>query len=111
MGRILGMEYRPPLLIRLFAAGLVSLACLPAWAQDEQGARGQQRQRGEQGLSESVRRVEQRTGGQVLAAERMQFDGRDVNRIKVLDDSGRVRVFMDDPKASERRPSTRRDDD
>lgn len=55
-------------------------------------------------LSDAVRRVERRTGGQVLSAERVPFDGRDVNRVKVVDSSGRVRVYMDDPQS-------RRDDD
>lgn len=48
-------------------------------------------------LSDAVRRIERRTGGQVLSAERVPFDGRDVNRVKVVDSSGRVRVYMDDP--------------
>ncbi len=48
-------------------------------------------------LSDAVRRVERRTGGQVLSAERVPFDGRDVSRVKVVDSSGRVRVYMDDP--------------
>ena len=46
-----------------------------------------------------MRRVERRTGGQVLSAERVPFDGRNVNRVKVVDSSGRVRVYMDDPQA------------
>ena len=48
-------------------------------------------------LSAAVRRVESQTGGQVLSAERVPFDGRDVSRIKVVDSDGRVRVYMDDP--------------
>jgi hypothetical protein len=51
-------------------------------------------------LSEAVRRVERRTGGQVLSAERVPFDGRNVNRIKVVDSRGRVRVYMDDPTSA-----------
>lgn len=51
-------------------------------------------------LSAAVRRVESQTGGQVLSAERIPFDGRDVSRIKVVDASGRVRVYMDDPQAA-----------
>lgn len=64
-------------------------------------------------LSDSVRRVQSRTGGQVLSAERVPYDGRDINRVKVVDDRGRVRVYMDDPDARPRRPArpTRRDDD
>jgi len=48
-------------------------------------------------LSDSVRRIERSTRGQVLSAERVPFDGRDVNRIKTVDSRGRVRVYMDDP--------------
>ena len=51
-------------------------------------------------LSAAVRRVESQTGGQVLSAERIPFDGRDVSRIKVVDASGRVRVYMDDPQTA-----------
>lgn len=70
-------------------------------------------------LSAAVRRVESQTGGQVLSAERIPFDGRDVSRIKVVDASGRVRVYMDDPQTArggrsgiraERAPPTRGDD-
>lgn len=56
-------------------------------------------------LSDAVRRVERRTGGQVLSAERVPFDGRNVNRVKVIDSSGRVRVYMDDPQGQGRRQS------
>ncbi|KRG69553.1 hypothetical protein ABB29_08715 [Pseudoxanthomonas dokdonensis] len=45
-------------------------------------------------LSDSVRRV-QRERGRVLSAERVPFEGRDINRIKYVDDRGRVR-YMDD---------------
>jgi hypothetical protein len=46
-------------------------------------------------MSDSVRRVRNETGGQVLSVERMQYDGRDVNRVKYVDENGRVRT-MDD---------------
>lgn len=49
-------------------------------------------------LSDAVRRVQRETGGQVLGAERVQFDGRDINRIKVMDDRGRVRYMDYDPQ-------------
>lgn len=68
-------------------------------------------------LSDSVRRVERDTRGQVLSAERVPYDGREVHRVKVLDDRGRVRVYMDDPQTRRRddlrqqRPPTRDDDD
>ena len=58
-------------------------------------------------LSDAVRRVERQSGGQVLSAERVPFDGRDVNRVKVVDSSGRVRVYMDDPQGR-REPPPRR---
>ncbi len=67
-------------------------------------------------LSDSVRRIERATQGQILSAERVQFDGRDVNRVKVVDDRGRVRVYVDDPEKSARSdddrpaPRTHRDD-
>jgi len=106
---------------------LVLLAALLAWvgavsAQDrggppergDRGDRGHGRGNDRQGLSDSVRRVERRTGGQVLSAERVPYDGRDVNRVKVVDSSGRVRIYMDDPQVRERQQQddrTRRDDD
>lgn len=63
------------------------------------------RPRDDDGLSNSVRRVERSTRGQqVLSAERVPFDGRDVNRIKTVDDHGRVRVFMDDPRSTQPPP-------
>jgi hypothetical protein len=57
----------------------------------------QQRGQGREGLSDSVRRVERTTQGRVLSAEQVPYDGRNVNRIKVVDRTGRVRVIMDDP--------------
>ena len=62
-------------------------------------------------LSDSVRRVQSHTGGQVLSAERVPYDGRDINRVKVVDDRGRVRVYMDDPDARPRRSRPTRGDD
>lgn len=52
-------------------------------------------------LSDAVRRVQRSTGGQVLSAERVQFEGRNINRVKYVDDRGRVR-YMDDPGAARR---------
>ena len=59
-------------------------------------------------LSDSVRRAQRETGGQVLGAERVQFDGREINRVKVMDDRGRVRYMDDDPQ---RRRSRLNNDD
>lgn len=47
-------------------------------------------------LTDSVRRVERQTGGEVLSAEPIQRDGRQVNRVKVLTNDGRVRVMQVD---------------
>jgi hypothetical protein len=69
------------------------------------------RQRQQDALSDSVRRIERTTRGQVLSAERVPYDGRDINRIKVVDDRGRVRVYMDDPQSRRPSPRTRGDDD
>ena len=93
-----------PLPNLLAAAILALLPTAPAWAQaapppppnrDGQGERQDDR-RGS--LSEAVRRVERDTRGEVLSAERVQYDGRDMHRVKVVDDQGRVRVFMQDPE-------------
>lgn len=64
------------------------------------------RQRG--GLPDSVRRVERQTGGEVLRAEPMQRDGREVYRLKVLTADGRVRVVQDDPDKPRERPPGRK---
>lgn len=74
-------------------------------ARDHAGAAHQARSAS---LAESVRRVERATGGQILSAERVPFDGRDMNRIKVVDSTGRVRVITEDP--GRRVPRKRGDD-
>ncbi|GAA5070178.1 hypothetical protein [Lysobacter panacisoli] len=111
---------RTALMILLAA---VSATVGTAWAQQGRGQgqdrgddRGHDRGEDRRGLSDSVRRVERRTGGQVLSAERVPYDGRDVNRVKVVDSSGRVRIYMDDPQSQSRGRDpqddpTRRNDD
>ena len=83
-----------------------------ASSQDQAAARSRSRA----ALSASVRRVERSNrGSRVLSAERMQSDGRDVTRIKTMDDRGRVRIHVDDPQRRRpeppRRPTTRDDHD
>ncbi|MCY7312784.1 MAG: PepSY domain-containing protein [Pseudoxanthomonas sp.] len=87
----------------LLAAGCV----LPAlgWAQTapaperaEPAAPQARSQSSAASLSDAVRRAQRETGGQVLGAERVQYDGRDINRVKVMDDRGRVRYMDDDPQ-------------
>lgn len=114
---------------RRFLLTLCTLAVLgtgmaaPVAAQDQQGRAGQtqqarrqgpdfgrmeRQQRGQESLADSVRRFERSRGGRVLSAERMQSDGRDVNRIKAMDSRGRVRVYVDDPQRREPVPQGRR---
>src|SRR3546814_9072470 len=63
----------------------------------------QRRPRRDDGLADSVRRIARSTRGRVINAERVQSDGRSINRIKVMDDRGRISVYMDDPQARRRR--------
>ncbi|WP_152624935.1 hypothetical protein [Xanthomonas sp. GPE 39] len=58
-------------------------------------------------LSDAVRRVQRSTGGQILGAERVPFDGHDINRIKYMDGRGRVR-YMDDPQPAHAPPQPTR---
>lgn len=132
------MSKRLPFLA-LVAAALLAFASAGAWAQDGRGHdragqadRGQReegmrdaprprmvreprqpmesrRSRREDGLADSVRRIERTTRGRVINAERVQSDGRDINRIKVMDERGRIRVYMDDPQ--QRDGARTRDDD
>ena len=101
---------RPPTLKLLTIAILAVLPALSAQAEpqsqqdrgrghernEDRGNRSQQESRSS--LSDAVRRVERDTRGEVLSAERIQYDGRDMHRVKVVDDQGRVRVFMQDPQ-------------
>lgn len=102
--------------LAVLSVGMVA----PAWADDDpprerrggqerqeprrDGPRAEQRQRGQDSLADSVRRFERSRGDRVLSAERMQSDGRDVNRIKAMDDRGRVRVYVDDPQRRGQQP-------
>ncbi|HSD16237.1 MAG TPA: hypothetical protein VLC71_03115 [Thermomonas sp.] len=92
-----------PLPNLLAAAILALLPTAAAWAQSPPPHRnrdGQGERQDDRGgsLSDAVRRVERDTRGEVLSAERVQYDGRDMHRVKVVDDQGRVRVFMQDPE-------------
>ena len=110
---------RPPSLTLLALALLAMLPALPAFAdpQSNGGGRGG-RQQQDQGnnradhssLSDAVRRVERDTRGEVLSAERVQYDGRDMHRVKLVDDQGRVRVFMKEPRHDEGERPARRED-
>jgi hypothetical protein len=87
-----------------------------AWAQvpptDPPAQTPQAREKGNRStLPESVRRVERETGGEVLRAEPMQRDGREVHRLKVMTADGRVRVVQEDPNnpSSRERPARGKD--
>ncbi len=112
----------------LAAAVLAALPAASAWAQQlpqwMQQAAPRERPQAQQAqmqmpqrrdnLSDAVRRAERDTRGEVLSAERIQFDGRDMHRVKVVDDQGRVRVYMQDPARrgdGGRRPPARDGDD
>jgi len=93
------MPLRPSLSVAvLLALGAAVCGSMPAHAQDGRDApRPESPPRGEDrghrnSMSDSVRRVRNETGGQVLSVERMQYDGRDVTRVKYIDDRGRVRT-------------------
>lgn len=112
---------RPLLLVLSFAlaggaAGIASAQAGPPPQRDRghQDHAQNERDRRRSELSDSVRRVERETRGQVLSAERLQYDGRELNRVKVVDGNGRVRVYVDDPaQRGGRRDGdarTRRDD-
>ena len=101
---------RPPALKLLTIAIMAVLPAFSAHAQSQpQSQGGNQQHDGDRGsrdrrqdsrstLSDAVRRVERDTRGEVLSAERVQYDGRDMHRVKVVDDQGRVRVFMQEPQ-------------
>lgn len=111
--------------LRCLAILLTCLSLMPlAWAQQPVGAAVEAQARGAEphrngpgqrrevrmadlhadqrrNLSEAVRRVQRRTGGQILGAEVIPFEGRNISRIKYMDERGRVR-YMDDPGPGER---------
>lgn len=102
-------------LLALFAASTVGHAMAQGRGSRDpvdSGRRSEERQADHRALADAVRRVERATRGEVLSAERVQSDGRDVSRVKVVDASGRVRVYMDDAQQPRDRriDRTRRDD-
>lgn len=96
---------------RMTASLLMLLAAGPAFAWTNAGPDEGQKPAHCQGkghaecreLSNAVRRIVRANLGQVLSVERIIHEGRPVNRIKVLDDEGRVRIYIDDPHRDETR--------
>lgn len=76
----------------------------------QESARARQERR-QDSMADSIRYVRRANrGGQIIAADRMHSNGRQINRIKMVDDRGRVRVIEDDPQRRNRQRS-RGDDD
>ena len=103
-------------LLKLMLVPTILLGTGAVWAQNPppKPAPEPPRQEREKGsLPDSVRRVERQTGGEVLRAEPMQRDGREVYRLKVLTSDGRVRVMQEDPgePPAGDRPARQRDRD
>jgi len=59
-------------------------------------------------MSESVRRYgRENQGGRVLGVESIRLNNRNLNRVKMVDGRGRVRIRIDDPQqAQPSRPAT-----
>ncbi len=94
-----------PMTPRLFLAAAFAITALAGDLLAQQHAREEpaapvESPRSE--LPESVLRAERETGGQVLRAESMQRDGREIYRLKVLTPDGRVRIMRDDPRERRR---------
>ena len=95
-----GFAHRP---VTALATGVMLLSGV-ALAQDvsapaSRGERPAARTESDRSLSDAVRHVQRTTGGHILGAERVPYDGRDINRVKYMDDRGRVR-YMDAPARS-----------
>ena len=107
LSRLLRTALHPTLLLGTGAVWAQSTPphAPPRQQHQQQRDHGGQGQGQGQGLPDSVRRVERQTGGEVLRAEPMQRDGREVYRLKVLTSDGRVRVVQDDPERPRERPA------
>ncbi len=89
---------------------LVMLVLFAAFAAQAQPSRDQKptaqdkgnSQDRDQALPASVRRVERETGGEVISAEPVQRNGREVYHLKVLTPNGRVRMVQEDPQDQRR---------
>ena len=86
--------------LSVVALGAALSLCGVAWAQESvrpmAGDERNARMGADRSLSDAVRHVQRTTGGRILGAERVPYDGRDINRVKYMDDRGRVR-YMDAP--------------
>jgi hypothetical protein len=96
--------------IAVIALALVALGVDAAWA-DHGQPKNDPRASGPatSGLPASVRRIERETGGEVLKAQPIQRDGREVYRVKVLTPQGRIRVVEDAAPPRDGTPANDRD--
>lgn len=108
-----------PFLMRIFPPILLSIVTvmvtlpLPAIGRGDDARRERAAER--ERMPESVRRIENETGGRVLQVRPMQRGDREIYRVKVLTPEGRVRVMQDDPRRQMRdqpvpQPPPSRDD-
>ena len=91
--------------VAVFALALAATGVEGAWA--DQGPRNDPPHAASPamtGLPASVRRIERETGGEVLKAQPIQRDGREVYRVKVLTPQGRIRVVEDTPPPRDEPP-------
>jgi hypothetical protein len=84
-------------------APALMLICATLAAAGPLCAAGRDEERRER-MPESVRRIENETGGRVLQVRPMQRGDREIYRVKVLTPEGRVRVMQDDPRRRMREP-------
>jgi len=82
----------------------VVLALIAVGAGDAQADRYSRNDPRDGDLPASVRRVQRETGGEVLKAQPIQRDGREVYRVKVLTPQGRIRVVEEIPPPPRERP-------
>ena len=106
------MNFRIGLLAVWIAWALCAPGAAAAWSnhgsrdnsQSNSQSTAQGNSHGDNGLPASVRRIERETGGEVLKAQPIQRDGREVYRVKVLTPQGRLRVVEDAPPARDQAP-------
>ncbi|PPU63973.1 hypothetical protein XcodCFBP4690_11320 [Xanthomonas codiaei] len=88
---------RPVVLVALWAATAAPLAWgqgYPPMGQGGREAMPAAARGGSRTLSDTIRHVQRSTGGQILGAERVPFDGGNLNRVKYMKD-GRVHTVYE----------------
>ena len=104
------MNFRIAPLAVLTAWALCAPGAAAAWANHDAQGTAQGNGHADNGMPASVRRIERETGGEVLKAQPIQRDGREVYRVKVLTPQGRIRVVEDAPPARDQAPPRDTDD-